>query len=1040
MATLHSRALGLSPERSSAAAEDPSGTHSSHSRSDQDLCEALCLLKGDERSESRHGAAGAKTLEDVFSLGAESDQSPDIGKDLEEQISAVLRESTTLVPFPASASTTGMGLSSASKPVFVHQASHASTAATAVTDGEASLSWCTAPAFTRQAALASFGGSLEVLPHLTITVALLISLQRARFEAKLREQALSHEAELAKHQEDKESVEATKSFFNSVRRELRDLHISEEAYTRLKQQREDKLSLHEYVVMKESLEAEKKDNELATQELKWRLSRLQADLQRQHTQLESQAQKARGFDEVHAQRNLLQEEAATLKQTNASQAEQLKILSTEKLALSQQLDSLDTEKRLLEQDKEHLEKRVETLESELRKQTAAVEDLTARLAAAKDKKRFLVQKLELEKHVNDKGLKTQADVEIQRIEGKARPELQEVRERLTEVHEKEVSLLKDRVEAANRRVEHLEQRCEAAEASYQEALIEHQNVQCQLRGEILELSAEVKMRAFENERLSLTCADTGRTKAKVALENEMMQKKLDVLREELTELQRRSAEDSARDHAELALLRERVASYEGVESEVDAALNFLTADGCDAGEREAREGNRAEAGARASPAWRRLQESLLLARKLRARNAELREAQGELRETQKRLAHLEREAFILRQAVDCQHKPQAWLQGRLRDKEIELLAAREALAEAKEALAHHQKLLEQSLVEKGQLTRELKDILDNRSLLVALKDALLEKRNRNLRREVREAHDARGSRRGLSPERCRSASGVERLYGERGRSVRGKRRALSPLLRARRQFSGKSHAVPTALLREAFFRGKMADGQAECLHGAFGSDRMRLSRRDSREGARASRGVTIFSPSAVLKAVKRERQTSLLPPTGNPLPIIIGGSEAPQGDELSLAAFALRPSKAANGAEKVEQLGRSRERGAHTTVMSSSDEAQRNASVSSAKERRKSTSLSGPRGVHTPEAASISSLALGKRSASRKRDPSVEGPKHLGHASQAFSAAWKTYGSSESLPQRAHSPLKRSQSLSDKENARVGIRVSRENPKESQTS
>ncbi|KYK64911.1 putative progesterone immunomodulatory-binding factor 1 [Toxoplasma gondii TgCatPRC2] len=147
------------------------------------------------------------------------------------------------------------------------------------------------------------------------------------------------------------------------------------------------------------------------------------------------------------------------------------------------------------------------------------------------------------------------------------------------MHEKEVSLLKDRAETATRRVELLERKCESAEAAYQEVLVEYQNVQSQLRGELMELSAEVKMRAFENERLSLTCEDNARTKAKFELEKEMLQKKIDVLREELTLLQKQSSEESARDRAKLVLLREKLAAYETMEQEVDAALNFLAAEG-----------------------------------------------------------------------------------------------------------------------------------------------------------------------------------------------------------------------------------------------------------------------------------------------------------------------------------------------------------------------------------------------------------------------------------------------------------------------------
>ncbi|CBZ50811.1 putative myosin heavy chain [Neospora caninum Liverpool] len=788
---------------------------------------------------------------------------------------------------------------------FYEQASHASTVASAV-EGDAPP-WSAVPPRNRQTGPTNFVSGIDALPQLTtirvhhpqVNVGELTGRPRAtyshrkkyRFQEQLREQAMGHEEEMMKFQEEKQSLEATKGFFNSVKRELR----------------QDNSNLH----------AERQRAQMRIQQLKDRA--------------DSQAQKAVEFDHVQARNKFLEEDLSTLKQMQTLQTEQMRGFAAEKLQLTQQIDNLESENRLLVQDKDHLEKNVERLEAELRRQTASVEELTSRVIEIKDKKRLLAHKLDLEKNSNDRDLKTQADVEIRRIEEKARLELQDVRARLTEIHEKEVQLLKDRAEVATQKIEHLEKKCEASDAAYQvrprafgqntrhhhrtgktlaekleerpkqrghgassrplsnfiltekirkresvlhtvpgpEVLVEYQNVQSQLREEILELTAEVKMRSFENERLSLTCDDSARTKAKLELENEMLQKKIDVLREEVISLQKRSSEESARDRVELVLLREKVAAFERTEDEVDAALNFLASYGCDATEREERGRDSEDATALPTPAARRLQESLYLARKLRSKNMELQTAQEQLQEAEKRIAHLERESYVLREAVDNQHRPQSWLQSRLRDKEVELLSTREELQEAREALENHKKLLEKALEEKTRLTMEVKEIQETRSLLAALKRAVLErKRDRRIRSTL--------------------ATGTV-LSDPRARRHRfPSANPLGRLLDASRSSSKRRHSVLKSLLQR-LVDGHPSLGGAES-DGLFPRQNTFSRDWESRKDRRFAWGLS-SQPSSRQAAEKGERQESFLPPRENPLPIVIGDSEALHGADLALPIF-----------------------------------------------------------------------------------------------------------------------------------------------------
>ncbi|KFH13756.1 putative myosin heavy chain, partial [Toxoplasma gondii MAS] len=75
------------------------------------------------------------------------------------------------------------------------------------------------------------------------------------------------------------------------------------------------------------------------------------------------------------------------------------------------------------------------------------------------------------------------------------------------------------------------------------------------------------------------CSDAVQTTAFFMREaSEVLVLFLPVSSQELTLLQKQSSEESARDRAKLVLLREKLAAYETMEHEVDAALNFLAAE------------------------------------------------------------------------------------------------------------------------------------------------------------------------------------------------------------------------------------------------------------------------------------------------------------------------------------------------------------------------------------------------------------------------------------------------------------------------------
>ncbi|PHJ20750.1 myosin heavy, partial [Cystoisospora suis] len=246
--------------------------------------------------------------------------------------------------------------------------------------------------------------------------------------------------------------------------------------------------------------------------------------------IERQAKKALEFDSVQSRVELLEKETLELKQANCLQADQIRDLTSMKNDLKTQVDCLESEKRILLQDKHHLETNGEALQQELRQKCFYVDELYSRLLEVKDKEDLMLERMEVEKHTESKCIKTQVDAELERLRDRSRLEFEELRRKLTDLHEKEIHLLTDRAETAEKRVEHLEQKCEISDASYEDLLVEYRNLQSALRAEISLLHADIRMKCFENERLTLTFGDTDKRRKELQIQNEMLQKKVDVLR------------------------------------------------------------------------------------------------------------------------------------------------------------------------------------------------------------------------------------------------------------------------------------------------------------------------------------------------------------------------------------------------------------------------------------------------------------------------------------------------------------------------------
>eukprot|EP00933_Yihiella_yeosuensis_P068952 TRINITY_DN7501_c0_g1_i3.p1 TRINITY_DN7501_c0_g1~~TRINITY_DN7501_c0_g1_i3.p1 ORF type:complete len:889 (-),score=248.10 TRINITY_DN7501_c0_g1_i3:68-2734(-) len=400
------------------------------------------------------------------------------------------------------------------------------------------------------------------------------------------------------------------------RLQMQDLAISEAAYQALRSQRDEELTVREWLqlrfhelrsthcaeserlqleveTLREQLvvaqtqgeraqrnlsrrEAAAKDltEELENQrrESRAQLEQIMADLQASKQFVSEHKDKVRRFDEVAQERLQLKEEAKGLREAMATQSSTQLQLSKEHADSMDRLQQLEADCRLAKQDSEAQERRANLLEQTLAHRDDEVSELKAKVEALREKKRELARKAASDQVTTTQEVRSHVETEIRRFQDQAKSDLEAVRTNLNALHEKEVSMFRERLEAAELRNAELLRRVEDEEQKYQALQLSSARIRAELQNEITELSGTLKLRAFEVERAALTHEEVSMARQKLEHENEQLKQQVDVLRKEYYTLEVQNREGRASERAELASLREQLQGYVELEKELDSAI------------------------------------------------------------------------------------------------------------------------------------------------------------------------------------------------------------------------------------------------------------------------------------------------------------------------------------------------------------------------------------------------------------------------------------------------------------------------------------
>ncbi|KAH0508209.1 Progesterone-induced-blocking factor 1 [Microtus ochrogaster] len=387
-----------------------------------------------------------------------------------------------------------------------------------------------------------------------------------------------------------------------VRRNLRDLELTEEQYVKLKSFPEDQLSIPEYVsirfyelvnpLRKEIYELQVKKNELSEElstnkgqlkqltetyeedrrnnsELQIRCQRLALELADTKQLVQQGDYRQENYDKVKSERDALEQEVLEVRRKHeileASHIAQAK----ERSELSKEVTTLQQTVTLLQKDKEYLNRQNMELSVRCAHEEDRLERLQVQLEESKKAREDMYEKYvdhyktEYENKLHD---------ELEQIRLKTNLEIEQLRNASREMYERENRNLREARDNALAEKNRAVTAEKDALEKHEQLLDRYRELQLSAESKVSEFLHQSKLKAFESERVQLLQEETARNLTQCQMECEKYQKKLEVLTKEFYSLQSSSEKRITELEAQNSDHQARLDIYEKLEKELDEII------------------------------------------------------------------------------------------------------------------------------------------------------------------------------------------------------------------------------------------------------------------------------------------------------------------------------------------------------------------------------------------------------------------------------------------------------------------------------------
>lgn len=529
----------------------------------------------------------------------------------------------------------------------------------------------------------------------------------------------------------------------------KDLDASREAMTASEQEADRQArELHNNVVAAESrVESMRREMELANESN----ASLTAKLAEARSQIEDLQSKGVRFDAVAAQLERATSTAEELDSRVRKEVAEREAMQEERNAAARDASDLRQQLTLLQADKTSLKRAADYAEARVKELSDKCERQSAKLKELKRAKENFHEELMRAREDARGAVEERLMSEVARLQETSSRELEQIRANSRDVYDRENRALREARAEAVAETERLRSRMDALQKAHDTLVMSQRSryvrfppayhqakpsvcgtvvtngtltltLDCvrsmaDAEGVMAELRGQLKLKAFEHDRLSLAHEEQGAALREARNEAEMLRKKVEVLREEFSALEAESTRRSAQAEAQLAAEREKVATYERLEVELDSAI--LTAG-------SAAEGGGSDelalvGGSIPTAARRRVRQSILLAQRLLRSQSECEALKQRVVDTEKKLQE-EREAReALEGTVETAKQPQAYLIQSIRQKDADIAALQRQVHSLTAELTRTRKSWQVALADKQAAEEDAARVLRDRQGLDALR-------------------------------------------------------------------------------------------------------------------------------------------------------------------------------------------------------------------------------------------------------------------------------------------------------------------------------
>ncbi|XP_039272489.2 progesterone-induced-blocking factor 1-like [Styela clava] len=382
----------------------------------------------------------------------------------------------------------------------------------------------------------------------------------------------------------------------------RDVQISEEEYIELKSMPPNKLSLKEFFSMRiyevmspiriECINLREQRDKLSVEiaQLNHRLNSTEQNLMqecraRNHAEtqlnvvsaeskqsrdlLHTYNSKAQRFDSVKQERDQLEKDLLNVQKQHSFQQAELISSRKEIDEYRKEIDTKQQTEKLLEQDKEYLQKQLNDATAKLDTSSELLKRTEDQLENAKKAREELYEKYVSSRDENRLEYERRLQTELDRIRMQTDTEIGKLQTDTKESYERENRGLREARDLANQERDQAVKFRDEAEKRSEKYLSELRALEASVDSRISDFQNEARTKSFELDRLQLMYEETSKNLLKSNEDCERLNKKLEIVTLDYTELEKRSSVTETELKSAIREAEARLTSYEKMEKELD---------------------------------------------------------------------------------------------------------------------------------------------------------------------------------------------------------------------------------------------------------------------------------------------------------------------------------------------------------------------------------------------------------------------------------------------------------------------------------------